>query len=449
MPKPARLRRKVRVIVAGAGLAGLTAARHLERAGAEVTVVEARSRVGGRVYTLRDGFAAAQHVEAGADLIEAEQTQLLALAKELDLEIVRILRSGWGFYGGRTARALTLERAPDTFEQAAKLLAREIDAYNAAGRRWDSAVAEWLARQSAADWLQRVKADATLRAAICGLRGFYLANPEDLSLLVLVDQFAESAIPGASKMYRLQGGNDTLPRAIASRLRGRVLLDTVVRRVSQTGRGVRMMVDDGRRHELTADYLVLALPATMLRQVDFEPALPEDQWRAIATLRYGAATRVVLQFEKRFWKKLGRPIAFGSDRPTGAVWDGNEQQTRSPGILTLLAGGGASRALRDIVRRDGWTGVVRRLSWLGRPAKLLTARAYVWDTDRWSRGGYAVFDPSYDPALRAWLARPAGRLVFAGEHTSERFQGFMNGAVESGRRAAIEVAVMAGLNYSA
>jgi monoamine oxidase len=93
--------------------------------------------------------------------------------------------------------------------------------------------------------------------------------------------------------------------------------------------------------------------------------------------------------------------------------------------------------------------LVRRLKWLGRPTKLLAQRFFSWERDKWARGGYAVFDSRFDPALRAWLARPAGRIVFAGEHTSQRWPGYMNGAVESGRRAAIEIGVMEGLDYSA
>ena len=136
----------------------------------------------------------------------------------------------------------------------------------------------------------------------------------------------------------------------------------------------------------------------------------------------------------------GRPLAFGSDAPTGAVWDGNENQRGPQAILTLMAGGGASAALQEILRGEGERGVVERLRWLGRPARLLASRTVVWDHDPWARGGYAYFDPGFDPLWRGWLARPAGRVVFAGEHTSIRYQGYMNGAVESGLRAAAEIA---------
>ena len=437
-----------RVVIVGAGLAGLTAARFLERGGAAITIVEARDRVGGRIHTWRDGFAQEQHVEAGADLIEAEQREVLRLAYELKLETVRILRNGWGFYGTSKTGIKKIRNAPAAFEEAAKLLAPEVEAFKAAESRWDSGVARWLGNQSVADWLVRAKADKALSARIRGLRGFFLADPEELSLLTLVEQFASDDIPGAGKMFRLRDGNDRLPGALAKDLRGRILLNAAVKRISHRDRVLRVALDDGRRlHEIGADYVVMAVPATTLRCIRFVPALPPQQWRAVSTLRYGPATRVALQFETRFWKKIARPSAYGSDQPFGAVWDGNEQQARSPGILTFLAGGNASREVRALIAARGWPELVRRLRWLGRPTKLLAQRVFSWERDKWARGGYAVFDSRFDPALRAWLARPAGRIVFAGEHTSQRWPGYMNGAIESGRRAAFEIAVMAGLDY--
>ena len=88
---------------------------------------------------------------------------------------------------------------------------------------------------------------------------------------------------------------------------------------------------------------------------------------------------------------------------------------------------------------DGDQGVVAQLSWLGRPARLQARAIVAWEEDPWARGGYAVFGPRFDPSLRPWLARPAGRVLFAGEHTSGEWQGYMNGAIESGLRAAAEV----------
>jgi monoamine oxidase len=436
---------KVRVVVAGAGLAGLAAARHLETAGADVTVVEARSRVGGRVHTLRDGFADGQHAELGADLIEEEQTEVLALARELDLKAGRILRGGFGFYGTTRGGGKRRRSEPDTFKRVSKLLQPEIAAFKTAGSRWDSGVARAIGRQSVADWLRRIRADTALRSAVRGLRGFYLADPEDLTHLVLVEQFAEGDTPGDSRMFRLSDGNDSLPTAMARHLRGRLELGKTVLGAAQSTRRVRLAMRGGGR--VDADYAVFALPASTLRDVEFTPRLDAGQWRAITTLRYGRATRVLLQFDRRFWKGRGHHMAYGSDEPFGAVWDGNEQESRSPGILSLLAGGRAAGDLRGIIRSSGWRGLSRRLAWLGRPSTLLSGTVCSWDREPYSKGGYAFFDPGFDPALRGLLARPSGRIVFAGEHTSHKWQGFMNGALESGRRAALEVAMMAGLDY--
>jgi monoamine oxidase len=198
----------------------------------------------------------------------------------------------------------------------------------------------------------------------------------------------------------------------------------------------------GRLQQWSGDFAVVATPASTARDVHFVPALPEEQARAMARLKYGPATRVLLQFDRRFWRRKGRPSAFASARVHGAVWEANEEQRGPRGILTLLAGGGSSAELSEVIEREGIDGVVRRLRWLGRPANLLESRVVRWDADAWARGGYAFYDAGFDPRLREALARPAGRVVFAGEHTSVRWQGYMNGAVESGQRAAAEIAAL-------
>jgi len=432
------------VAIGGAGFAGLAAARALEARGATVIVIEARDRVGGRVWTARNGFAAKQHAEAGADLIEAEQQHVRDLAVQLGLKTTRILRRGFGFYGPDSRGRRTLDSSGRTFGRIGKSLGPQVRDFKLAEQRWDSAVGHRLARTSVAAWLDQIRAPQPLRARLRAFRGFFLADPEDLSMLPLVEQFAEWGAPGQDRIFRIVEGNDRLATGMARRLRGKVLLNTIVRGATQDADRVRVAVESatGTLAEIDASFFVCALPTTTARSVRFVPSLPDAQASAIASLRYGCATRVLLQFARRFWRRLGRPTAFGTDLPVGAVWDGNEQQ-RGPAILSLLAGGRASSELREIQSVEGDAGVVRRLEWLGKPARLLASRTIVWDSDPWVGGGYAYFDPSFDPDLRPWLARPFGRIVFAGEHTSTRWQGYMNGALESGIRAAAEVAALA------
>jgi monoamine oxidase len=431
------------VIVVGAGLAGLTAARELEREQARVTVLEARDRVGGRVHTVRGIFDDGQHGEAGADLLEAEQSLVHDLAKSVGLKPQRILRAGFTYYGPDTSGRLRVWKRPSTWTEAARRLKPHVDRYKAAGERWDTGVALAIAPESVAAWVKRQRAGHAFNEGMRAIRGFFLADPEDLSLLALVDQFSDG-VPGEDEFFRIPGGNDRLPAKVAGALEGRLVLRATVNRIIHDARGVRIRVrqEDGV-HELSADFAVIAVPATTLRDVRLSPVLPTDQWRAITQLKYGPATRVLLQFARPFWRRVRRHRAFGTPLPIGAVWDASEHQRGRSGMLMLLAGGRGSAECRELIAQKGPDGIVERLRWLGPPAPLNAMWHTSWEDDPLARGGYAVFSPDFDPRLRDWLRRPAGRLVFAGEHTSVKWEGFMNGAVESGRRAAAEITALA------
>lgn len=432
------------MLVAGAGLAGLCAARDLAKWGAAVTVIEARSRVGGRVFTAREGFANSQHAEAGGDMIDDSHHEIRALAKELHLPLVQILKTGFGMVrrGPNGKIRIVKFSGARGWQQLSEALEEPGEVYRLAERRWDSPIAADLARRSVSQWLDAVDADEELRATALGLRGFFLADPEELSLLALVDAFTGDDTNWPEPRYRVRGGNDLIATRLASELGDRVHLGSELVAVSQRGRNVRVSVKDKRQtSSLTVDYVVFALPATLLRRVPITPALPTRQHEAFVQLAYGRGTKTLLQFPRRFWRAKGRPQVFGSPLDFGAVWDGNEEQRGPSGILSLLAGGSASDATADIVSKEGIAGLTSTLDWMGAgDVSANAARQFRWEADPWSRGGYAVFSPSFDPALRAMLAQPSGRLFFAGEHTSIQWQGYMNGAVESGRRAAAEVA---------
>jgi monoamine oxidase len=438
----------VSVLVAGAGFSGLAAAYDLTALGASVTVIESRDRIGGRVWTIRDGFVEGQHAEAGGDMIDHAQTAIRDLARDLGLTLSRILRSGFGYVrvvDGGKARIVT-RGAARGWDRLADALGDLTTPYRRAEQRWDSPITAAIGRRSVAAWLDETHADEELRATATGLRGFFLADPDELSLLALVDQFADTDSPAPGGMYRIDGGNDRLAQALAARLGASLHLDTDLVAISHRGRTVRATVKNRRtQSQITADYAVLTLPAAVLRRIPISPALPAQQHDAIAQLKYGRATKTLLQFSSRFWRVPTRPRAFGSPLPFGALWEGNEDQRGRAGILSLLAGGAASDATQAIVAKHGPRGLVDALDWLGsRRAELVASRQIVWEHDPHARGGYAFFDPGFDPALRAWLARPCERLFFAGEHTSVKWQGYMNGAIESGRRAAAEVAAVHG-----
>jgi len=181
----------VSVVVAGAGLAGLAAAHDLLAMGADVTVLDARDRVGGRVLTVRDGFLERQHAEAGGDMIDEDQREIRGLATELGLKLTRILRGGFAYVrqNGANRPRVVQRDAGGGWALLVRRLEPVIRLYRLAEQRWDSPIAAQVARRSVAAWLDDTKADEELRATTLGLRGFLLADPEELSLIALVDQF--------------------------------------------------------------------------------------------------------------------------------------------------------------------------------------------------------------------------------------------------------------------
>jgi monoamine oxidase len=430
--------------VAGAGLAGLTAARDLAKKGADVTVIEARTRVGGRVLTRREPFLQRQHAEAGADLINEDQKEIRTLVGELGLRLTEILPGG--FTGIQQIGAGRRVRGLKGWYEMERRLRREIRGLCLSEQRWDGAVAGAIARESVAAWLDRIRAPEALRAVAVGMRGFFLADPDELSLLAIVDQFAEEGPPGGVRMFRVQGGNDRIAEKLARPLGRKLRLQTILRTVSHTPSGVAASVESpSGLSELRANYLVCTLPARTMRDVRFDPPMPDLQREAIHTLKYGSVTKTSLQFKEVTWRKRGRPRAFGTDLSIGAVWDGNEEQRGSHGILTLMAGGRASAETRAMLESGGPARVIEQMDWLDlQKANLVRWDSVSWENDVWSRGGYAYFDHRYNPEIREWLARPFGRVFFAGEHTSLKWQGYMNGAVETGLRAAAEVEAMQG-----
>ena len=430
--------RGVRVVVAGAGLAGLSAAHELARAGAAVTLLDTRDYAGGRVRTIRD-FSAAQHAELGGEFIEPDHKETVGLCDAFGLRLVRVLRSGFTHRFGDAHGRYHLNRTA-SWDALADSLSPLIRRYKLAGRDWSANAVREMATMSLREWLRRSNASPDLHAMATALRGFFLADPDEISVLPVVEQIARGGSPAQAELFRIDGGNDRLVDALVRATPARLLLRHSIHAVANALDRVVISATDasGLMQQIEGDYLVMTLPASTLRDVEIRPGLPDDQRRAVERLSYGRATKALVQSSSSLFG--GRHArAFATDGRLGAFWDSSEEQGTAASIVAFLGGGSASGPLRDAARNGGRE-LLSELCWLGMNRAQVTAvHVADWTADPWARGGYAYIDPGFDPAWRPLLARRAGRVVFAGEHTSERWQGYMNGAVESGQRASREL----------
>jgi monoamine oxidase len=429
-----------RVIVAGAGLAGLAAAHTLAHRGAAVTLLDARDRAGGRVWTVRDGFAHGQHGELGGEFIDEHHSRIRTLTKRFGLELVRVLRGGFTHRFRASDGGIAVSRS-GPWEPLGDLLAPLIRRYKAARGGDSSDAIREMSTYSLRAWLQSQNADPQVHAMVDSIRGFFLAEPEDLSVLPVVAQLAETGSPSQTPIYRVVGGMDRLIDALVADTPAQVLFGHRVRAVSQAADRILVRATDGHGllQEIEADALVVTLPATTLRDVEITPALPEDQRRAIARLHYGCATKVVVQCASEGLHRR-RAQAFATDGALGAFWDATDGQPAAASSMINFLGGAAASPRLAARSGSGAGALLSDLCWLGLAGTpVLGSCAVTWEQDPLAGGGYAYADPGFDPAWKPLLSRRAGRIVFGGEHTSEDFQGYMEGAVQSGERAADEL----------
>jgi monoamine oxidase len=438
LPLRARPLPSARIAVVGAGLAGLVAAHRLVEAGArDVTVYDANQRSGGRILSGRGTVGEGSLVELGGSFIDSDHADMQALAREFALPLED---SAGDPAAARIHIAGSSRSIADIATEAAPMVAR-LAAIRAGG---DAAKATE-DRRSAAALLDALSISGWLRRLLdIGLTQEMGLDPGQMSALYLVDFFApDPAQPrrglfSSDQRYQIAGGNDRLPAALAARLGARIRHG--MRLESLRPRGRAYALGFGGR-EVVADMVVLTLPGTMLRRVAIDVPLPPLTRRAIRDLGYGANAKLFAGLSARPWRAQGLSGETTNDLGSQTSWEDHGQAGAGRGTLTFFAGGGLGRGYRA----GAPTARVQALTAALEPALPGLATAFGgragrmhWPANPYVGGSYSCFGPGqYAGFSGAWA--PAERLIFAGEHTSDAWSGYMNGAAESGRLAAERV----------
>jgi monoamine oxidase len=439
-----------RVIVVGAGLAGLAAAYELDKAGYGVTVIEARSRPGGRVRTYRDPFADGLYAEMGAEYVDATDEYDHKYCKEFGLKVLTAKLYDGVFVRGKKIAMKAIKDGSATlpyegaepgglFGQEAQYTKRLV----AMVKDQEALPPEILKLDnlSVVDLLLSEGAPEDILALYEYLNATEsTARNHELSAYGLVMGHARSS--GFNEDVdegRILGGNDQLPKAFARALSKNILYNRPVRKIVHDETGAEVWFEEGSSlQSMRAPKLVLALPFKVLRDVELLPRFSPEKMKVIDSLCYGQVMKVAMQFQTRFWDEpgsIGQRVF--TDTKLRRVYHMSIDQPGPRGILMSFTSGADAQKLGVLSKEGRLTSALEEVTriWPEAPKFWESAAVKYWNEDPWVQGSYSFLGVGQKD-FRKIARKVEGVVHFAGEHTATAS---MNGAIESGVRVAKEI----------
>lgn len=454
-----RITSKKKVLIAGAGIAGLVAGSLLKDAGHEVQIVESSERVGGRIRTIRDPFKDGSHAEVGAMRIPVGHSLINFYLKKFNLETHTFLNADpndrdYIYTNGNLVRRRDYNQFPsklgypvlpnelnETAESLLEKAIRPIIEYINANpeKNWPTVIEKYDS-YSVGSFLKCQTLYSDTAIEMLGV----LLNEEALFNTSLIEMIRDQLEIGRNNAYvQITAGMDTLTNCFLSSLKPSVQLNARIRKISQIPDGTVQFLTDSQT--FSGDRAIVTLPFTSLRFVETEPQFSHRKRKAIRALNYDVSTKIFLQFSERFWEK--------NDGIKGGCTTTDTALRFVYYPSTDLGSDGAGIVLASYTWSDDsqrWTSLshelrieesLKLLTQIHGPEvreKFVTGYSYSWLLDPDSKGAFALFEPGQETELLPYIATPEGVVHFAGEHTSLR-HGWIEGAIESGVRAAKEV----------
>jgi len=439
-----------RIAIVGGGMAGLSAAYTLWKAGIRARIFEASDRVGGRIYTARDLLAPGLTTELGGEFIDSIHLDMLSLAHEFGLPLIDTesasevgLSEGY-FFGGRH---YSESEIIENFNSVATRIAQDYDSTGEIVDFQNEGNAGALDNMSIAEYLDHIGASGVVRklleVAYVTEYGLEADQQSALNLIFLIgtDTTEGLALFGESdERYKILGGNDLVIQSLDSVVGEQVVKGHTLEAVQSNGGRYQLTFQrDGGAVEISADVVLLTLPFSVLRSVRLDLDLPASKRRAIDQLGYGTNSKVLIGCDRRIWREQGFNGGIYSDQRFQLGWDSSRQQSGSAGGFTFYSGGAlgleaGSGSVSDQVEKLlpglelAFPGVTATLN--GKQSR------FFWPGYKYTLGSYAAYRPGQWTSIAGAEILPVGGVYFAGEHCSYDFQGYMNGAAETGRRAA-------------
>jgi monoamine oxidase len=448
-----------RIAIVGAGLAGLTCAYRLRQSGIIATVYEGNTRLGGRCWSIRGAFDDGQIAEHGGELIDQYHKEIRSLAQGLGLTLDNLLAAEqngtepfYYFDGTRQTFAETTDAVKQIWQAmhadlSAASYPTTYDNFTAAGYELDHmSILQWI--ESRVPGGHASPLGQLLDVAYNIEYGAEISDQSSLNLLYLLGYSGQGQfrIFGPSnEKYHVRGGNDQIVSRLAEAVEGQIETDAALSAIARTSDGRYTLVFGSGRstRSVTADHVVLALPFSKLREVDWSKAgFVEPKTLAIKEYPIGANAKVQLQFSSRHWRTLGNNGDSYADTGYQDTWEVTRAQGGAAGILVNYTGGDTTRsqagAAAQTLAQRFLTQVEPVLPGLGRKWNGKVTLDY-WPSNPWAKGAYSYWRVGQYTRFAGSEYERSGNCHFCGEHTSIDSQGYLNGAVETGQRAAADI----------
>ncbi|MFI5132783.1 MAG: flavin monoamine oxidase family protein [Chitinophagales bacterium] len=442
-----------KIIIVGGGMAGLHAAFILKQKGYLAQVYEGSSRISGRIYSAQNILGNGLTTEMGGEFIDSTHKDMLKLAKTFKLDLIdtRSPAESYLQYQAHYFNGIqfTEEQVINEFSLYATQLKRDIqslsdvitvDQHTANDVLFDNmSVAAYFDRIGLKGWLRQL-----LDVAYLTEYGQPTDKQTSLNFLFLMSATANNHFDifgGSDERYKVSGGNQQICDHLAQQLEGQINLNFELLNIHQNNNNsYDVTFKTGNTTKvISCNILLLAIPFTILRNISVQPAWPGWKNYAITKIGYGNNSKLMLGFQQRYWRSLGYQGYYFTDSILQCGWDNSLLQPPVTGGLSIYSGG--EQAI-TVGNGSVQSQVNQHLPLLNNMFPGATrnynnkAERFIWPTYKWVKASYSCFSPGQYTTIAGNEMKPVGNIYFAGEHCSYNFQGYMNGAAETGRRAA-------------
>lgn len=447
---------QTKIVIIGAGIAGLSCAHWLKKEGLTASVYEASSRSGGRIFTKYDVLANGVSTEFGGEFIDSSHYDMRVLAKEFNLPLYDLLGASEDglqkdsyFFDGRF---YSIAEVITAFEPYAAQIQADIDALPDSITFKDYGNAAYYDNMSIDQYFDNIGISGWIRRALTvAYLAEYGTETNDQSCINFLFLFSPDTAAGtfeifgsSDERYKIQGGNQQLTNALYKKYQQNIHLQMQLVSIKEAGTGYKLYFANanGIVEEIKADIVVMTIPFSVLRHVDIQVSLPSWKRNAINNLGYGTNAKLMMGFDKKVWRQHGYCGYVFTDGIIQNGWDSSQLQPGTSGGYSVFQGGLAGLQLANGTAASLAPAYVQQLEsiWPGcgqaYSGKAITAN---WPTNPYSLGSYACYKPGQWTTIAGAEGASIGNLLFAGEHCSLMFQGFMNGGAQTGRRAAIKI----------